>query len=151
MKKVNPIRIKFYEFLNDDIGKNEFQQWMYSAKELENEFPEDHYVDLISFPYKTGEAKEYITKIITTFFDYKEYELWRTINLLEDISKGEIEIISAADSKAELGMTDDVETDYMERRKETSDYIEECEEELKKDKKPNKMKNGVSWEFCVLF
>jgi len=54
--------------------------------------------------------------------------------------EGEIEIISAEDSKADLGMTDDVETDYMERRKETSDYIEEGEEEVKKDKKPNKMK-----------
>ena len=39
--------------------------------------------------------------------------------------EGEIEIISAEDSRADLGMTDDVETDYMERRKEMSDYMEE--------------------------
>jgi hypothetical protein len=39
--------------------------------------------------------------------------------------EGEIEIISAEDSKADLGMNDDVETDYMERRKEMSDYLEE--------------------------
>ena len=39
--------------------------------------------------------------------------------------EGEIEIISAEDSKADLGMTDDVKTDYMERRKEMSDYMEE--------------------------
>ena len=39
--------------------------------------------------------------------------------------EGEIEIISAEDSKADLGMTDDVETDYMERRKEMSDYMNE--------------------------
>jgi hypothetical protein len=39
--------------------------------------------------------------------------------------EGEIEIISAEDSKADLGMTDDVETDYMKRRKEMSDYLEE--------------------------
>jgi len=38
----------------------------------------------------------------------------------------EIEIISAEDSKADLGMTDDVETDYMERRKEMSDYMNEA-------------------------
>ena len=37
--------------------------------------------------------------------------------------EGEIEIISAEDSRADLGMTDDVETDYMERRKEVSDYM----------------------------
>jgi len=40
--------------------------------------------------------------------------------------EGEIEIISAADSKADLGMTNDVETDYMERRKEMSDYMNEA-------------------------
>jgi hypothetical protein len=39
--------------------------------------------------------------------------------------EGEIEIISAEDSKADLGMTDNVETDYMERRKEMSDYMKE--------------------------
>ena len=40
--------------------------------------------------------------------------------------EGEIEIISAEDSKADLGMTDNVETDYMERRKEMSDYMNEA-------------------------
>ena len=40
--------------------------------------------------------------------------------------EGEIEIISAEDSKADLGMTDDAETDYMERRKEMSDYMNEA-------------------------
>ena len=54
--------------------------------------------------------------------------------------EGEIEIISAEDSKADLGMTDDVETDYMERRKEMSDYMEEIKEEEIKKTKSNKMK-----------
>jgi len=40
--------------------------------------------------------------------------------------EGEIEIISAEDSRADLGMTDDVKTDYMERRKEMSDYMNEA-------------------------
>jgi len=48
--------------------------------------------------------------------------------------EGEIEIISAEDSKADLGMTDDVETDYMERRKETDDYMEENKKEIKSNK-----------------
>jgi|13_taG_2_1085334.scaffolds.fasta_scaffold05845_4 hypothetical protein len=40
--------------------------------------------------------------------------------------EGEIEIISAEDSRADLGMTDDLKTDYMERRKEMSDYMNEA-------------------------
>jgi len=55
--------------------------------------------------------------------------------------EGEIEIISAEDSRADLGMTDDIETDYMERRKETDDYMEEGEDEVK-EIKPNKMKKS---------
>ena len=55
--------------------------------------------------------------------------------------EGEIEIISAEDSRADLGMTDDVKTDYMERRKEMSDYMEEGEEEVK-EIKSNKMKKS---------
>ncbi len=96
MKEINPNRIKFYEFLNGDIGRNELEQWIYSTNQLENEFPEDHYVDLISFPYKTGNVKEYITKIVNSFFDYKEYELWRTTKILQEISSGKIETVLAS-------------------------------------------------------
>ena len=96
MKKINPNRIKFYEFLNGDIGRDELEQWIYLTKELENEFPEDHYIDLISFPYKTGDTKQYITKLVYTFFDNKEYELWRTIKLLQEVSEGKIETVLAS-------------------------------------------------------
>ena len=96
MKERNPNRIKFYEFLNGDIGRDELEQWIYSTKQLENDFPEDHYVDLISFPYKTGNVKEYITKIVNSFFDYKEYELWRTTKMLREVSSGRIETVLAS-------------------------------------------------------
>ena len=48
--------------------------------------------------------------------------------------EGEIEIISAEDSRADLGMTDDVETDYMQRRKEMDDYAIGENKETKKTK-----------------
>lgn len=102
MKKVHKNRIRFYEFLNGDIRRDEFEQWIYSSKELEHEFTEDHYIDLISFPYKTGDYRQYINKIVNTFFDYKEYELWRTIKLLKEISEGKIETVLASRKLREL-------------------------------------------------
>jgi hypothetical protein len=41
--------------------------------------------------------------------------------------EGEVEMISAEDSRAALGMVDGEKTDYMERRREMSDYMEEGE------------------------
>ena len=95
MKKVNPNRVKFYEFLNGDINKVQLENWVYETKELEKELPEDHYIDLISFAFKTGDLKTYISKLVDLFFDWQEYEAWRTIKLLRNIVNDEIEIVLA--------------------------------------------------------
>jgi len=96
MKKLNSVRIKFYEFLNEDITSDDFQQWVYSSNELKHEFESDHYEDIISFQFRTEDAKHYISKMISTFFDFTEYEVWRTKKLLKVISDGEIEPVLAS-------------------------------------------------------
>lgn len=95
MKKINPNRIKFYEFLNGDIEREEFENYVYANKELETEFPQNHYIDLISYPFESKGLKPYLTKLVKTFFNYEEYELWRTIKLLQQIEDGKIEIVLA--------------------------------------------------------
>ena len=95
MYKVNPNRIKFYEFLNGDIEKEELEKWVYETKELEKELPEDHYVDLISSSFKKGDIKAYVSRLVDKFFDWQEYEKWRTIKLLRESLNDEIEIVLA--------------------------------------------------------
>lgn len=95
MNEVNPNRSKFYEFLNGDIDTETLENWVYSTKELENELPEDHYVDLVSYAFKTGDLKTYISKLVDLFFDWHEYEKWRTIKLLNKILDDEIETVLA--------------------------------------------------------
>jgi len=57
--------------------------------------------------------------------------------------EGEVEMISAEDSRAALGMVDGEKTDYMERRREMSDYMEEGkDEEMNENKPSNKMKKS---------
>mgnify|MGYP006197794793 FL=1 len=60
MNKINPNRITFYKFLNDDISKEDLENWIYENKELEKLFQVDHYNDLLSFNYKSRETKNYI-------------------------------------------------------------------------------------------
>ncbi len=102
MNKVNPNRIKFYEFLNGDIEKEELENWVYETKELEKELTEDHYVNLISFAFKTGDLKAYIAKLVDLFLDWQEYEKWRTINLLTEILNDEIETVLATQKLRQL-------------------------------------------------
>ena len=54
---------------------------------------------------------------------------------------GNFRMLSADESRAEMGRAKGEETDYMERRKETDDYMEEGEEEVK-EIKSNKMKKS---------
>ena len=54
---------------------------------------------------------------------------------------GNFRMISADESRAEMGRAKGEETDYMQRRKETDDYMEEGEDEVK-EIKSNKMKKS---------
>lgn len=92
---MNPNRITFYKFLNEDISKESIENWVYENKELEKVFQEDHYNDLLSFNYKSNETKNYIKSVVKKHFDWHEFEKWRTIELLEKIKTGKIELILA--------------------------------------------------------
>lgn len=95
MTNINPNRIKFYQFLNDDISLESFESCVYENKELENIIPENHYNDLLAFNFKSKEVKEFIKSIVKKHFDWKEFEKWRTIELLKNIKSGKIEIVLA--------------------------------------------------------
>lgn len=95
MKEPQPNRLKFYEFLNGDIDNEQFENWVYGTNELKKVLPEDHYSDLVSFSFKTGDLKSYISKLVDLFFDWHEYEKWRTIKLLREILNNEIETVLA--------------------------------------------------------
>lgn len=96
MNKINPNRITFYKFLNDDISKEALENWIYENKELEKLFQVDHYNDLLSFNYKSRETKNYIKSLVKENFDWQEFEKWRTIELLEKIKSGKIELVLAS-------------------------------------------------------
>lgn len=95
MKEINPNRITFYKFLNEDISKESLENWIYENKELEKLFQKDHYIDLLAFNYKSKETKYYIKSVVKKHFDWQEFEKWRTIELLEKTKAGKIELVLA--------------------------------------------------------
>jgi RNAse (barnase) inhibitor barstar len=95
MTNINPNRIIFYQFLIDEISKESFESWVYESKELESIIPNDYYNDLIAFNFKSRELKNYIKSVVKKHFDWKEFEKWRTIEILKKIKSGKIEIVLA--------------------------------------------------------
>ncbi|MDO3695969.1 barstar family protein [Wenyingzhuangia sp. chi5] len=79
-----------------------FESWVYENKELENVISEENYIDLLAFNFKSREIKNFIKSIIQKHFDWKEFEKYRTIELLKNIKSGNIEIVLASRKLREL-------------------------------------------------
>lgn len=95
MKLEFPEVVFFYECLNDTLSMEEFEQWIQNDKVLESRLHPDLYIELISYNYKSRDAKKFIREKIQKWFDWQSFEKWRTINLLERILSGEIELVKA--------------------------------------------------------
>lgn len=102
MNKLSDIRINFYKFLNGDIPLLEFEKWIYDNQEIELEIGTDYYSDLISFNIKSHDLIPFIKKLVLKCFDWIEFERWRTINLLTDISNNKIELVLATRKMRQL-------------------------------------------------
>ena len=109
MNEINPNRITFYKFLNEDISKESLENWIYENKELEKIFQIDHYNDLLEFNYKSRETKNYIKSVVKKNFDWQEFEKWRTIELLEKIKNGKIGLVLASRKLRELYLNQEEE------------------------------------------
>lgn len=90
------VRITFYEYLNRDIGATDLERFIYENNGLEYLISQESYVDLISYPFTSGHLHSYIFELVRTYFDRHEYELWRTINVLQDFVNDKIEIVLAS-------------------------------------------------------
>ena len=69
---------------------------------MENEIQEDHYRDLLAFNFKSKTLKSYIKSIIKKHFDWYEFEMYRSIQLLKKIKSGQMELVFASRKLREL-------------------------------------------------
>tara|TARA_R110002072_G_scaffold109026_5_gene236017 strand:- start:1360 stop:1884 length:525 start_codon:yes stop_codon:yes gene_type:complete len=95
MQTIDPNRIRFYQFINNDISIDEFEKWVYDNIEFKKYIHPAHYNDLVELNFRSREIKAHIRKFIKKHFDWKEFEKWRTIELLKNIKSEKIEIVQA--------------------------------------------------------
>lgn len=102
MSDINQNTLNFYEFLNGDLSIESFETWVFRSKTLEITLSADDYFDLIEFNFKSHDFRPFVKSLVKKYFDWNEFEKWRTIKLLENIKNGEIELVSATRKMREL-------------------------------------------------
>lgn len=110
MSDINSNKLQFYEFLNGDLALEAFETWVFRSKTLEITLSADDYFDLIEFNFKSHEFRAFVKKLVRKYFDWNEYEKWRTIKLLERIKNGEMELVLATRAMRQLYSEQEEET-----------------------------------------
>ena len=72
----------FFDTLSGDKTILEFEQWLYADKQLETVIDSDNYLDLISFGYKSENAKYGLFRLLEKHIDKGELETRRIYGLL---------------------------------------------------------------------
>jgi hypothetical protein len=82
------IKHYFFDTLNGKVTLEEFEQWVYSNKELEAILDENDHLELISFNFKKNGAKYELVKLLSgKYIDLGEYEKWKLLNNLKTALK----------------------------------------------------------------
>lgn len=76
------IKDKFFKIISGDISIDDFEQWVYKSKELEDTLTPDDYLELISLNYKKNGAKYELYNVLKKHIDISEYETQKFRGLL---------------------------------------------------------------------
>ncbi len=79
------IQIEFFRLLNDEILIEDFEQWVYSTKELEFFLAPNDYIELISLNFKSPHTIHEMKKIVSKYLDYGESEKRKINNILNNL------------------------------------------------------------------
>ena len=83
MKKLPPdIKEIFYKTIQDEISLDDFENWLYTNKEIEILFPSDDYLELISLNFKKSGAKYELWKLLQKHIDPGDFEQYKMLGLL---------------------------------------------------------------------
>ena len=78
------IKERFYKTIKGDISLDDFEQWLYTDKELEKYLNSDDYLDLISLSFKKSGAKYELWNLLKKHIDLGEFEKYKMLGLLNE-------------------------------------------------------------------
>ena len=76
------IKERFFRTITEDYSIYDFEQWLYSDKELEILLPPDDYLDLISLSFKKSGAKYELWNLLRKNINIGELETFKMLQLL---------------------------------------------------------------------
>ncbi|AGC75374.1 hypothetical protein DDD_0247 [Nonlabens dokdonensis DSW-6] len=112
MTSLNIHKIKFYQFLNEDLTIEQFKNWVFENEELERILGIDHHNDLLSYNFKSTFLSSYIKSLVKKCFDWEDFERWRTIVLFKKINTGAIEMVLASHKLRDIYLEQKEELKY---------------------------------------
>lgn len=81
------LEMRFFRVMKGDINVLDFEQWLYSDKELESLLSPDDYLNLISLNYKAAGAKNALWKVLAKHVDLGKFETFKLLEQLEEAKK----------------------------------------------------------------
>ncbi len=82
---MNNFDLIIYKLIARELGLSEFEQWVYSEKELETFLSSDDYLNIISLNYKPPSALYEAEKILRTYINIGKYYEWHLRRVLQKI------------------------------------------------------------------
>ena len=83
---MNKFELIIYKLIAREIEINEFEQWVYSEKDLESLLSSDEYLDLISLTYKQPSSLYEAEKILRPRIDIGKYYDWYLRRILQKVT-----------------------------------------------------------------
>ncbi|WP_027709740.1 hypothetical protein [Zooshikella ganghwensis] len=82
---MNKFELIIYKLIAREIEINEFEQWVYSEKDLESFLSYDEYLNLISLTYKQPSSLYEAEKILKPHIDIGKYYEWYLRRVLQNV------------------------------------------------------------------
>lgn len=79
------IQIEFFKLFNNEMSIEQFEQFVYSTKELETFLEEDDYIEFVSLNFKKQHVIHEIRKVIDKYLDFGEFEKSKVNKVLTDL------------------------------------------------------------------
>ncbi len=78
------LKVKFYEFLSENLSLQDFEKWLYETPELENYFSADKYTELLEYNYRKNQILD-IKYFIIQYINFNDYIRWFLLEIINYI------------------------------------------------------------------
>lgn len=79
-----PIKERFYCTIAGEVPLADFEQWLYTNKEIERLLPADDYLNLLTLNYHKSGAKYELNKLLRQHIDLGDFETYKLLQLLQE-------------------------------------------------------------------